>query len=539
MSLGNRLFLPVILSALAILAGCGGGSGISHPTPPPSGGFSNSNLNGTYTFSVAGANVNGVFGMAGTLVACGCSQGSISSGIVDVNDPTGPLIAAAIGNNSVYNITTDGRGTAQLFITPTGNSTFEIDIDFVLLSSSHGLIIRYDGFGTGSGTIDLQPAAIAQNSLAATPYAFMLSGADLNNNSLSTVGSMVLDSNGTITSGIEDVNYSPTIAANLALTGSVTVGSGSAPGTATLNTSFGSFTFDVYPINSSHLKLIENDGQAVLVGDLVSQPSSAFPTGNLVFTTSGLDSNFDLFVTGGVMTSDGSSQITNGFEDVNDAGLVDNGTSTPFNFTGSFTDTGHGRFELDLFNYIGASVFAAYPSSGGVFMLEIDNGGVAGGVAVTQASGATVAPSQGYGLNVSGEDLSGVPLSPPVEFDGVAEFKTTTSGMTGLVDVNDGGNLFTDNMNGNYSVDSNGFGSATFSNGAFSSMFFYSVDNTLSLFITTDTTQAALGSFEVQSTPVNNAHVSVSRAHSLPMQRVLPRKQSGMKKSHTTFKKAK
>ena len=137
------------------------------------------------------------------------------------------------------------------------------------------------------------------------------------------------------------------------------------------------------------------------------------------------------------MTSDGSSQITNGFEDVNDAGLVDNGTSTPFNFTGSFTDTGHGRFELDLFNYIGASVFAAYPSSGGVFMLEIDNGGVAGGVAVTQASGATVAPSQGYGLNVSGEDLSGVPLSPPVEFDGVAEFKTTTSGMVSGVKTDD------------------------------------------------------------------------------------------------------
>jgi len=534
MSLGNRLFLPIILSALTVLAGCGsGGSGVSRPTPPPSGGFSNSNFNGTYTFSVAGANGNGVFAMAGTLVACGCNNGVISSGTVDINDPTGPVIAAALAPNSAYSISTDGRGTAQLFITPTGSSTLEIDLDFVLLSSSHGLVIRYDGFGTGSGTIDLQPAVIAQNSLAATPYAFMLSGADLNSNSLSTVGSMTLDSTGTITSGVEDFNYSPTIAVNLALLGSVTVGSGSTPGTASLNTTFGNLSFDVYPINSSHLKLIENDGQAVLVGDLVSQPSSAFPTGNLVFTTSGLDSNFDLFVTGGVMTSDGTSQITNGFEDVNDAGVVDNGTSTPFNFTGSFTDTGHGRFELDLVDYVGASVFAAYPSSGGMFMLEIDNGGVAGGVAVTQASGATVAPTQGYGLNMSGEDVLNFS-----ELDEIAEFKTTATAMAGLVDGNDGGSLFTDNVNGTYSVDSNGFGSATFSSGGFSSMFFYAVDDSLSLFISTDPTQAALGSFEVQSTPVNDAHLSVGRSQSLPMQRVLPRKKSGTKKSHTTFKKS-
>jgi hypothetical protein len=167
-------------------------------------------------------------------------------------------------------------------------------------------------------------------------------------------------------------------------------------------------------------------------------------------------------------------------------------------------------------------------------MLEIDNGGVAGGVAVTQASGATVAASQGYGLNMSGEDV--VNFS---ELDEIAEFKTTSSTMTGLVDGNDGGSLFTDNVNGTYTVDSNGFGSATFSRGGFSSMFFYAVDDTLSLFISTDPTQAALGSFEVQTTPVNDAHLSVGRAQSLPMQRVLPRKKTSKNKSRTTFHKAK
>src|SRR4051812_38315760 len=269
MLLHKRFILPVILSSLAVLAGCGGGgNNVKPPTPPPSGAFSNSNFNGTYTFSVAGSNTAGIFTMAGTLVACGCTQGTISSGVVDVNDPTGPAVGATIGNNSTYDITSDGRGSARLFITPSGGAAFEIDINFVLSSSSHGLVIRYDGNGTGSGTIDLQPSVISQNSLAATPYAFFLSGADTSNNPLATVGALTLNSAGTITTGVEDFNYFPTISTQLPLSGSVTVDSATTPGSATLNTTFGTFTFSVYSIDSNHLKLIENDGQAVLVGDL-------------------------------------------------------------------------------------------------------------------------------------------------------------------------------------------------------------------------------------------------------------------------------
>ena len=190
MSLSNRTILPVVFSALAFLAGCGGGSSVPIPVPPPSGSFSNSDLNGTYTFSVAGANSVGVFAMAGTFVACGCSGGTIASGTVDLNDPTGPAALSTIGSNSTYQITPDGRGLARLFITMTGNVTQEIDLDFVLASSSHGLVIRYDGNGTGSGSIDLQTAAVAQSTLTATPYAFSLSGADNSNFPLSAVGAL-------------------------------------------------------------------------------------------------------------------------------------------------------------------------------------------------------------------------------------------------------------------------------------------------------------------------------------------------------------
>jgi hypothetical protein len=70
MSLRNRFVLPFALSILAVLAGCG--SSTSAPIPPPSGGFSNSNLKGTYVISTSGTDVNGFYlATAGTIAANG------------------------------------------------------------------------------------------------------------------------------------------------------------------------------------------------------------------------------------------------------------------------------------------------------------------------------------------------------------------------------------------------------------------------------------------------------------------------------------
>src|SRR5580658_11009724 len=167
MSLRNRLVLPIILSSLAVLAGCG--SSTNSVVAPPSGAFSNTDFSGTYTFSVAGQDVNGPMSIAGSFTACGCSGGTISAGAVDFDDPVLLAPESAVGTNSTYSITADGRGTADLFVTPTGGTVFQITFDFVLTSSSHGLIIRYDKTGTGSGTIDLQPNVVAQSSLDTAP----------------------------------------------------------------------------------------------------------------------------------------------------------------------------------------------------------------------------------------------------------------------------------------------------------------------------------------------------------------------------------
>ena len=95
------------------------------------------------------------------------------------------------------------------------------------------------------------------------------------------------------------------------------------------------------------------------------------------------------------MLSDGASLLTDGAEDVNDAGLVDNGTSpaAPFAFNGSFSSTGGGRFQVSLTNYVGGTTFAAYPSVGGLLMLQVDSlgGGITAGIALPQQPDATIA----------------------------------------------------------------------------------------------------------------------------------------------------
>jgi hypothetical protein len=547
MSLRNRLVLPILLSGLAALAGCGSSNSV---VPPPSGAFSNTDFTGTYTFSVVGSDPNGASGsspmsIAGSFTACGCTGGTISGGTADFDDDSLVAPGSAIGANSTYNILKDGRGTANLFITPTaaGSAAFLVTVDFVLTSSSHGLIIRYDSGGTGSGTIDQQPNAVSQGAIENTPYAFSLSGA-FEDNPLAQVGAFTLDSSGQIVdTAVTDLNLGivgstgivPQIFSNSGLSGSLSVGSGpTTPGTASLTSSFGTnILFDVYAVDATHLKLIESDGIASLVGDVFTQSSSAsIPAGNLVYTMQGVDPSEAEFTAGGLMAVSGN-QITSGSEDYNDAGQVDGGVTppTPFSFGGNFSTVGNGRFVIGLTGFIGGTTFAAYPSSGGILMMEIDSGanvgqnnsGITTGIALPQTSGAALAAAQGYGLNNSGQDTN-----TGAELDEIGQFTTTSTGMTGNLNDNDSLSLGSPSINGSYTAGTNGAGSATLSNGL-QSIFYYAADSSTVLFISTDPNQAAAGVIEAQSAPSGSAdETSTARPRALPMFRALPRLRKGM-----------
>ena len=377
-------------------------------------------------------------------------------------------------------------------------------------------MIEDDSNGTGSGTIDLQ-SAITQSQLAGS-YAFAFSGTSANGATpIATVGAFTLDSTGAVSTGQEDVNNAGAYsgAPSQILTGSA-VTLGTTPATATIASSAGtSYTFDVYPIDSGHLKFIENDSQLLVSGDVYTQGSS-IPTGQLVFTLVGEDTvkvTGDLPITlpfdsGGWLTNSQSPLSTPDLRTLtNSAGTVDQATSV----SGSFSAVSGARSVLSLSGFVNGTAndvpgdysFAAYPftfSGGGtgIQLLEIDGLGITSGVAYAQTS-TTLTASQGYGLNLSALTLNELSKTVgTIEEDAIAEFTTTTSGLSGLIDFNYLG-PFDQTLTGSFPapVDNKGRGTAT--TNYFDFDYYVVNSSTFLLLVTNDTTPVGTGIFELQN----------------------------------------
>jgi hypothetical protein len=519
MSLSHRIILPLAIFSLALLVACG-----NNGAPKPNNnGYTASDLSGTYVFSFAGTDANlpsgSFFAIAGTLTADG--SGNITGGTADINDEdlggTGIFTAQAL-SASTYNINPDGHGTGTLK-TPQG--TF--GIDFVLTSDSHGLIMRFDNGGSGSGTLDLQGSA-TQGSL--TSLAFTMFGAEFNStglaaNPVGTVGAFALNGSGTMTSGLEDFNDTGSSAgiSDLALSGNLVLTSAT-NGTAAFNTSFGDLTFDVWVVDSTHLKLIETDTTSglALAGDAFPEQTT-FTAGQLVFALAGADTGIQFpFAAGGFVTTDANGNLSNGTEDYNDGGTTN--TVSPFTGTCNATAPFVGdRCQLTLTAFTNGNstslTFAAYPSTAGVLLLEDDStGSFLQGAAYAQLATSFGSP-EAYGFN-----LSGFNDDPAVQADGkvdqVGEFNATSSNLTGVVDENDVAALQTSSsLSGTYAPDSPATGRGSISVttprtflGSLA-LEYYVIDSNSTLLIEGDADQVTSGVFELQSAP--GASVSKSQ----------------------------
>jgi len=504
MSFCKRAVLALALVSIGALMGCGNGT--AKVVAPPSGGFDKTNFSGTYVFSITGGDVNfGFLAIAGVVTADG--NGNITSGTLDINDSnfSGPVIANPITGGS-YTVSVDGRGQAVLTTnTPFGSN---IVVDFVLTSGSHGLITQFDNNGTGSGTLDLQ-SNVSQAQLAGT-YVFSLTGTSGFNQvqgvnvPAATVGYLTIDGSGNATGGMDYNNNGSSTNIDIVEGSNVLVGS---PGTALIQANASSLSFDVYPISANHLKVIEADGGfPILTGDMYVQTSTSFPAGNLAFTMAGLDYTASPALPqalGGIISTDGAN-ITGGVEDYDDAGVA--GTvNSGIGGTSTFECC---RYIVTLNGFVngngavpGTSSFAAYPSSGGVQMIEVDNGGITAGVAYAQSNTA-IAASQGYGFNLSAANANGF------EEDDIAEFTTTSSSFSGAIDYNDvqgGGSLSAkQSLTGTYTPDSPATGRGVISANAFNGAY-YTVDGSTTLFLEADQNQLGLGTIQLQSTPTSSA----------------------------------
>jgi len=519
MSLRNRFVLPVLaLLSIAMLVGCGS-SGSSRSTPPPSGAFTNSDLSGTYVFSIAGQDATGGGGfiaIAGTFTADG--SGNITGGTITANDPFEGLLSGQPVTNGTYNVGVDGRpasGNGQLVL---NTSVVPFVFDFVLTSSSHGLITLYDpNNGTGSGTFDLQ-ASVTQSNIESQTYAFNFSGVQFITasgiqNSFATAGAFALDANGAIgvsTTGFQDFNENGLAVCSASTGCQITAGSvnlASIPGIASLTSSAGTYSFDVYPVDSTHLKFVETDPAVIMAGDAFSQ-SASMPTGNNVFSLAGFDSLAQgPFTAAGIFDLDGSGNVaSDSIEDINDVGLVSevgsvvSGSAT---ITGNYTALTNGRSVITLSGFANgtnggtcsACQFAAYPSSGGLQLIEIDDGGSTVGVAYTQTATALPSAATGYGMNITGNN--------GVEEDDIAEFTNNNGAFSaGHIDFNDDGSTNFDlNFSSTYSADSTVAGRGTVAPGTNGlNLTGYVVDNATVVLVETDTNpiQVGLGSMVSQ-----------------------------------------
>ncbi len=474
---GRLLMALAAISSILMIAGCGSSS--SGPTPNNSG-FSDSSLTGTYVFSSSGDDADGYpLALAGAFTANG--SGGLTAGTMDVVDPN-VGVEAGLTISGSYEVGTDGRGQVSL-----SNSVGTFVLDFVLSSTSHGVVTEFDSNGSGSGTLDLQSSI---TSLAGN-YAFSLSGADSGRNSFASVGAITV-STGDAVSGVQDFNDYGTPVLGETPSGSASLGSGTGPGTISLSSNYGTLGFDLYPIDSTHWKLIETDDIEFLSGDVFSQPSTSITAGPYAFTM--LGGTTVPVGNGGFVTYNSTSNTFSGSEDINDDGTVVPGVT--FSGTGGTPGTG-GRLVVALTDFSPATSWVVYPSSGGLLMLEADSANITVGAAYAQTTGATVAASQGYGFNLSAFNTTGDYLE-----NDIAQFTTTTSDtFSGAIDISDdygnGTALAQDQAFGGTYVapNSNGEGSAatTVKSSDYLSFNFYAVDSSTFLVLETDTSSGPIG----------------------------------------------
>jgi hypothetical protein len=500
----GRLFMGLAAITSILLLGACGSSSSSSGNPV---GFNKGSLNGTYVFSSTGLDeANGAFvAFAGAITADG--NGNITGGNVDVVDASvGAASGAATGG---YIVNQDGRGQFEVAVAGAQSFTF----NFVLSSTSHGLVTEFDNFGSGSGTMDLQTALTGISQLA-NPYAVSLAGADIDDSfPIASAGSITFNASGVSTAGVQDVNEDGVPLLDRPLSGTATLGTGTAPGTMVLNGVLGSGSmFDFYPVDPTHFKIIETDlANAFLAGDFYTQANATIPAGQVVFTLAGGTST--VITAGGYATIDSSGSFTNGSEDLNNNGAF----VATIPFSGSASSGGVGRINVALNGFSPATNWVMYPTTyAGLLILETDSINLALGAAYAQ-SATSFAATQNYGLN-----LTGINTGQGVEVDDTAQFLTgspsASPNMTGLIDENAMGVQLTQggNFSATYTPDPSPTGrgnilapSLNTVNGGFS-LEYYVVDGTTTLFIeggNNDTAQTALGSFVLQTSPTTQVAV--------------------------------
>jgi hypothetical protein len=418
-------------------------------------------LNGQYAFVITGFDANDAnYFAAGSIIADG--NGNITGGEEDFCD-TVVLCSTAVLSGT-YSTGGDGRGSINL--TNTDANVGPQTLAIVVTSSSHALIIEFDGFATSSGTLDLQDPNALNAGAISGGYSFAMNGIDGNGFGVALGGIMTSDGAGGFTNVTLDENDGGQFSSG------TTAFTANAP-----PDSFGrvviqdpNVEFVYYIVSAKALRFVEVDQSLFLTsGSAYTQGTSSPNVGNLagnsVFVEAG-ETPQSFLGLAGQFTADNGGDVSAGFMDVNDGGLLSNGSISGSTF-GSFVNA---RGTLTLSGNVDSNVtdFQVYlvdpgvnildpnnsTGGGGALLLDADSNAIAIGEIVPQASGAQFNGT--YGLNIQA-------FSSSAEND--LEGQLTATGSSSISGTGDLNNLFTlfaaQTLTGSFTADSNNPGRFT------------------------------------------------------------------------------
>lgn len=303
-------------------------------------------LNGLYAFSFKGYNSLGLLLEAGSFQADG--KGNITNGVEDINSGAG--VFSDITFTGTYTVNSDGR--ASLLLTPPLSTGLNAETyDIVLVSQAHARLVRYDGFATGIGSLDLQDSSAFSTAALTGNVVMSLDGIDDTGTiaSLASIGLLTFDGKGTVSTGLLDVNNNGSSTLNNSVSGTYSVDSPASNGRGeiTVTGSVGTFDFTFYIVSTGQIRLVSTDSSPVWGGTGSSQAASSFSNaslhGSAVFVVQGVN-NSGTVADAGRFVSTSAGGVVDGVGDENSNGTV----TQAYSFTGSYSigANGHGTLQL-------------------------------------------------------------------------------------------------------------------------------------------------------------------------------------------------
>jgi hypothetical protein len=441
----NLLVRILVVSCLGLAPGCSIVQSID-----PKGTFSDANLSGSYTYSMAGTRFgqvsgNGLYQEAGTFIGDG--NGHISSGYDDFVQ--GSLASQPFSGS--YTIAADGTGTVTLGV---GGKTIQWVV--TLASDSQLYLVEFDAYGCGGGVARRQTTT-AFSTAPSGSFAFRTHNA-AQQGSVAKVGSFNLNADGSF-AGNEDV-LRQGVLLSPSVSGGMTAPDANGRGRTTFLEDTGILSnFHYYVIDANTINLLQVDPNSLGEGRAELRTTSTFSNaglnGTFVYRSTG-DKPTSVGVANsiGAFSSDGNGNILAGNHD----SMQDGNPITNLQTTGSYSVDGRGRANI-LLNSQGSApiqeVGWLVDSSRGFFLVNSSDRVEDGRLDQQQGTNFAAASLNGqFGFYMSGYDTQSPPLVSRLgilAFDGqgtatFSDYFVNRSGVT----TRKGG------LSGNYSVSSNG-----------------------------------------------------------------------------------